>query len=368
MRRISIMHLIDTLDAGGLERVAVNLANLMPREQCVTHLCTTRRDGMLNDLVNDDVGRLRLQRRRRFDIGSLRRLVAYIREHEIEILHAHGTSLFIARVASLLPPYPAVVWHDHYGRYKFDDRPTWLYRFVAKGIGGVIAVNEQLAEWSRSRLRIPIQRVWYIPNFICESGSVADLPNLPGSRGNRIVCVANFRPEKDHPNLLQAMARVIRVEPAAHLLLIGMANDPAYLSTVKALIAELGLGQHVSLLGEQRNVSAILRLCDIGVLSSASEGLPLSLLEYGMAGLPSIATQVGQCPEVLAGGVGHLVPSSSPSELAEVMLSLLQHPEKRAALAARFRGKIEKDYSSGPIIRRIGDVYKTVLNFKRGMV
>ncbi len=367
MRRINLMHLTDTLDAGGLERVAVNLANLMPRDQCSTHLCTTRRDGMLDSLVAQDVGRLRLGRRRRFDVGSVRRLQAYIRENQIELLHAHGTSLFIARAVSLLPPYPAVVWHDHYGRYKFDDRPTWLYRLVARGIGGVIAVNEQLAEWSRSRLRIPERRVWYIPNFICETGQVADLPELPGTSGSRIVCVANFRPEKDHPNLLRAMASVIRIVPSAHLLLVGMSNDPAYVSFVKTQVEDLKLGEHVSLLGAQENVPAILRACDLGVLSSASEGLPLSLLEYGMAGLPSIATQVGQCPEVLDDGVGRLVPPASPDELAGAILSLLRHPEERAALGVRFRERVTKVYSSGPVIRQVSEVYQAVLTSRPGL-
>src|SRR5687768_3548621 len=113
--RIRVMHITDTLYAGGKERVAVDLANLLPRSRYETFLCTTRREGPLADLIQPDVGRLRLDRKRVFDSRALRRLVAFIREKNIEILHAHGPSLFIARVASLFAPRPLVVWHNHFG-------------------------------------------------------------------------------------------------------------------------------------------------------------------------------------------------------------------------------------------------------------
>ncbi|MGP8253010.1 MAG: glycosyltransferase family 4 protein, partial [Terracidiphilus sp.] len=96
-----------------------------------------------------------------------------------------------------------------------------------------------------------------------------------------------------------------------------------YRDTVLARIPALKLDRHVSYLGPQQRVAPILRGCDIGVLSSLSEGLPLSLLEYGAAGLASVATEVGQCGEVLDGGkTGILVPAGSPSRLSEALLRL----------------------------------------------
>src|SRR5205807_10400350 len=130
----------------------------------------------------------------------------YIREHEIRILHAHGSTLFLARLAALVPPYPAVIWHDHYGRYAFNDRPAWLYRNATRRIAGVIAVNHPLADWSRRALRIPEERVWYIPNLVELGAAAAGAPALPGKPGKRIVCLANLRPQKDHFNLLAAMS------------------------------------------------------------------------------------------------------------------------------------------------------------------
>ncbi|MDQ3257828.1 MAG: glycosyltransferase, partial [Acidobacteriota bacterium] len=353
----------DTLDAGGAERVAVDLVNVLPREQYITHLCTTRRDGLLADLVAEDVGRLRLARKRRFDAGALQRLTSYIRRHQIQILHAHGTSVFTAVLASLFPPYPAVIWHEHYGRYASEDRVAWPYRLIARRISGVIAVNQPLAEWSRRRLRVSKERVWYIPNFVCEAGREEELSALPGKAGGRIVCVANFRPEKDQLTLLHAMTLVIRRAPAVHLLLVGAVNDRAYFDLMRKQMARQELSGHVSLLGQRRDVPAILRACDIGVLSSVSEGLPVALLEYGMAGLSAVATRVGQCAEVLdEGRAGILVPPSAPDKLAGALLSLLCSPDQRVDLGNRLRRRVREVYNPGSVIQQISRVYDAVVN------
>ena len=117
------MHLIDSLAIGGAEQVAVNLANLLPRDRFRSHLCTTRREGPLAELVRNDVGRLCLQRNRTLDWIAVRRLVAYIRRHDICIVHAHGYALLIAVVAKFFCRPLEIVWHVHYGQHA--EREPW---------------------------------------------------------------------------------------------------------------------------------------------------------------------------------------------------------------------------------------------------
>src|SRR5262245_26840679 len=100
MNRIGVMHITDTLRMGGYETVAVNIVNLLPRSRYLAHLCTTREEGPLADVVAQHVGRLDLKRKTRFDIGAVHRLVAFIKAHDIRVLHAHSSSLFITSVAS----------------------------------------------------------------------------------------------------------------------------------------------------------------------------------------------------------------------------------------------------------------------------
>ena len=356
------MHLIDTLDAGGAERVAVNIVNHLPRERFSPHLCTTRRDGILDGAVVSDVGRLRLTRKWRFDSEAIRRLRAYARDHKIQVLHVHGTSLFAGVLGALFSRGLVVVWHDHFGNYLVQERPAWLYRLACRRVGGVIAVNEALAEWARKRLGVGTDRVWNLPNFVSQPYPAKPVTGLPGSTGSRIVCVANFRQQKDHINLVRAMALVTRQIPEAHLLLVGETVDPNYFAEVQKEIKRLELTAHVSLLGQRLDVSDVLRSCDVGVLGSASEGLPLALIEYGMAGLATVVTNVGQCADVVdQGRAGQVVPAGTPDALAAAMVSLLNSPQQRSDVGERLQRRVLEMYSAGPVIEQIGRIYEFVL-------
>jgi glycosyltransferase involved in cell wall biosynthesis len=363
------MHVVDALRVGGAERVAVNLANLMPQSGCCMYLCSTREEGPFSSLVEPHVGRLALFRKGSFDLSAVRKMARFIREERIQILHAHGSALFFARIAALFPPYPAVVWHDHYGRYLFNDRPIGIYRCATARIAGVIAVNQPLADWSRRSLGVPAERVWFIPNLVETSDSAKKATGLPGKPGKRIVCVANIRPQKDHSSLLKAMVSVLAKDPDAHLLLVGDFADAAYKDRILQEIADLSLQSSVTYLGRREDVSSILRTCDIAVLSSLSEGLPISLLEYGAARLPSISTDVGQCAEVLAhGSAGVLVPPANSRKLADAILALLASEAERHRLGEELFKRVVAHYSSQTVVVQVASAYQQVLSKNYGLL
>jgi glycosyltransferase involved in cell wall biosynthesis len=364
--RLSVMQVVDTLDMGGAERVAVNLANGLPHRQFASYICSTRRGGPLQRLIASHVTYLALHRKSRFDLAALCRLALFISENRIEILHAHGSSLFLARAAAMLARCPVIVWHDHYGRCNLNDRSPWLYRLATRGMP-VIAVNQLLAEWSRTRLAIPADRVSYVPNWVEGSFNAPLTTPLPGVRGRRIVCVANLRSQKDQLTLLRAMQEVRQHVPDVHLILVGSASEPAYAEFVNQQILDLRLVHNVTYLGPRTDVGSILEKADIGVLSSVSEGLPLALLEYGMASLPVVATDVGQCREVFDDGrVGILVPPSSPNRLAEALVFLLKSPRARAAMGEAFRQHVRSRFSAQSVMGHICAVYRGALLAKRG--
>lgn len=359
MTRIGVMHLTDTLDAGGLERVAVNFVNLLPRDCFRPFLCTTRRDGILNELIEEDVGRISLGRNRRFDVSAIVRLAGFIEKHEIKILHAHGSALLIAVLASLLPPFPKVIWHNHYGALATKKRSAFPYWLLARRVSIVLAVNEELEAWSRRRLGMPAERVLFLRNFICDGLADDPAPDLPGTKGKRIVCVANLRPQKDHLSLVRALAVVVNALPEAVLLLIGATTDSFQVQAVKEEIARYGLNDNVHILGSRQDVPEILAGCDVGVLSSASEGLPLSLIEYGMAGLATVATNVGQCAEVLDNGrVGVLVESGRPELLARALLDRLEDSSGSKFLGESFRRYVRHKYGPDESMRKVIEIYE----------
>ena len=132
MRSVRVLQITGTFPASGKQQVPVKLTNLVQRERYRTDLFTTRSEGALADQVAEYFDKLLLARRKRFDFDALRRLVAFIRVHQFEILHAHNMSTFVAAAASLFPPFPIVVWHNHYSFFESKGSPIgpiWPYRF-----------------------------------------------------------------------------------------------------------------------------------------------------------------------------------------------------------------------------------------------
>jgi glycosyltransferase involved in cell wall biosynthesis len=360
------MHIVDSLEPGGYERVAVTLANALPRGRFHACVCATRRGGPLENALEKHVDLLVLDRKGTFDTRALGRLVEYARANQVRILHAHGPSLFIARAAAMCAPRPAVIWHAHAGRYAAEDRRDWRYRAGTLGIAGAIGANEPLVGWMRRRLGVPAGRSWYLPNPVEEARAIEPAADLPGARGKRIVCVGNLRPEKDHATLLRAMAAVVRQDAAAHLLLVGAVSDPAHEAELRALCAQLALEGNVSFLGRRTDIASVLQASDIGVLSSRFEGLPMALLEYGTAGLPVASTAAGQCEEVLDGGrAGILVQPGDSNRLAEGLLALLASPELRASLGGRFWERVKARHGAAAIAARLCSIYETAVPPRR---
>jgi glycosyltransferase involved in cell wall biosynthesis len=366
MRSISVMQVVDSLQVGGLESVAVNLANRLSERGIRSSLCSTRTDGLLAKRLSNAVGHLSLHRRGLIDPAALRRLIRFIREHRVDIVHAHGSSLFFSGLAKLFVPRVKLIWHIHFGRLATEERTVWVYRLAAKRVSGVIAVNEQLAGWAKTRLKVPANRVWQVPNGMAEpiNGHAVE---LPGVSGKRIVCVANLRPAKDHPTLVEAMTHVVRVEPQASLLLVGSEANQGQTQWVRELVERHRLGQHVFLLGSRNDVYSVLRACDIGVLSSVSEGMPLALLEYGMAGLPTVATRVGQVPEMLdQGQAGVLVAARQPTELSQALVELLGSRQRQERLGQALQQRVRTRYGEEAFVDRVVGIYETVLGRAEG--
>ncbi len=356
---MKILHLIDSLNPGGAERMAVSYANALAGRGEEVFLWSTRQEGLLKENINSNVGYRFLNRKGPIGLAALWQARQVVKKEEIQIVHAHATSFFFATLLKWCCPHLKLVWHDHYGNSEMlHKRKHGVLRFCSRWFDTVFTVNKTLESWARTRLKC--DAVHYIRNFTTLSDTVSKAIPLKGTPGKRLVCVANLRAQKDHFTLLEAFERVHKNAPGWTLHLIGKNWGDAYYNAVQEKITASDASESVFYYGSCEDIPGLLQQGTIGVLSSVSEGLPLALLEYGLAGLPVVCTNVGYCKEVVY-PFGQVVPPKNIDALAEALLKYINNPEKRERDAAAYQKHIRETYTEAAVLPEVISLYKALL-------
>jgi glycosyltransferase involved in cell wall biosynthesis len=161
-----------------------------------------------------------------------------------------------------------------------------------------------------------------------------------------------LRPVKDQINLITALHILKKNGFSFKLKLAGGFVDEKYYKQIVNTINSFGLIDKIEFLGEVKDVSGLLFTADIGVISSESEGLPVALLEYGLAGLPVICTDTGQCKEVLGNGsFGMVVPPQNPAALATAIMEMINNKPQAIKMGAAFNKVVAEQYGSGTFLK-----------------
>jgi len=364
MEPIRVLQIVDNLTLGGTESVALNLANDLAEEPGFkSFLVCTRELGPLQDRIKPGVVFLFLAKKRQLDVAAILKLHRFIGANRINIVHAHSTSFYYPALLKIFHGFK-LVWHDHYGlETKPDGKRSYPYIPFSRAFNFAISVNQILLDSNKKHLFVKDMMQTYLPNYSVSLGTDDSLPlSLIGSDANRIVCLANLRPQKDHKNLIAAFKLVKEQIPEATLYCVGVCTGDEYEIEVRQLIKLMGLENSVVLTGGVNNPFLYLKRSAIGVLSSKSEGLPLSLIEYGLAGLPVVCTNVGQCGELLKDKEnGILVPSENATELGNAMIALLTMPALKEKLAKGFHSFIRNHYTKQAILQKLKIIYQSVL-------
>ena len=359
--RLRVAHVIDSLSPGGAEQMAVNIVNGLHRKGVSTILIVTRGDGLLRAKIDPAVQVIFIYKKGVFDVFALKRLSAAIQKNNINIVHAHSSSIYWASLLSVFQSKVKLVWHNHFGgSANLNSRKTFFLKLIAKAWDRVIVVSEDLKQWVVEKLKVPGNKVSFINNFaVIDQDRSLEIDFPLGSSGKiNIVCVANLRPEKGHETLLSAFEIVAEKNADAILHLIGNNPESVYSKNVVSIIGNHKFRERIYYHGLQKNVGRWLRLMTIGVLPSMFEGLPVALLEYGMAGLPVVASSVGQVSSVLQEGrFGKLIPPSSPEVLASALLSMIEDIEEWTERAVEFARFLELNYSESSMTQKLIDIY-----------
>lgn len=347
-----VLQLIDSLEAGGAERMAVSYANVLVDQIDFSGLVATRKEGTLLKQIHPNVGYFFLNKKRKIDFSALFRLRTFVVKNKVTHIHAHSTSFFLAFLLKLICPTLKLIRHDHYGNNEFlDNRPNFVLKLTAHFFNGVIVVNQTLKKWSE--LELKSKKVIYLPNFPIKEEGIEKHTILTGMGGKRIVSLANLREQKNHFLLLEVAEKLKQSHPDWTFHLVGKDFEDEYSNQIKKLITDLGLEKNVFLYGSRQDVSTILSQSDIAVLTSQSEGLPVALLEYGLYKKAVVVTRVGEIPTVVQNRENGFLVDSNDAELFYLSLvDLIEHESLRTDFGDALFNTIEANYTAESVIKK----------------
>ncbi|MCW2119462.1 glycosyltransferase [Flavobacterium sp. 7A] len=340
-----IIQLIDSLEAGGAERMAVNYGNALASCIDFSAVASTRAEGPLRAALLPTTHYFFLNKKSALDPKAIWRLRQIVKRHKVEMVHAHSTSIVTAFLLKLVCPSIKLIWHDHYGDSNFlNKRDKGLFRMILPFFNGIISVNHDLKKWTIEQLHFA--NTVYIPNFPVVDFDTTAAIRLKDDANKRIVCLANLRPQKNHFLLLEVALLVRQSHPDWTFHLIGKDFDDDYSFRIKAKIKALDLEQTIFLYGTQNAVQEILAQANIGILTSASEGLPVALLEYGLARLAVVTTAVGEIPSIITEDKnGFLVLNQEAAEFYEKLVQLMESTQLQNKFGLALNKTIKESYS-----------------------
>ncbi|MES2239822.1 MAG: glycosyltransferase [Bacteroidota bacterium] len=357
-----IVQLIDSLEAGGAERMAVNYANALAEEIPFSALVATRKEGALKKQLAERVDYLFLNKKNKVDFQAIVKFRKYLIKNQIQIIHAHSSSFFLAVLTKLSLPRVKIIWHNHYGNRINETRKENYILFLCSFLfSACFAVNPELQQWILKNLRI--RKVFFVPNFIVELDNIDKKTYLKGESNKRIVCLANLKKPKNHITVLKAFNELKLYHSAWSLHFVGKIYNDDYLVELMSYINDNNLNKDVFLYDAKEDISFILSQATIAVLASEYEGFPVCLLEYGFAGLPIISTNVGFCSSIIKHGYNGLLFSPFEEEaLKKQFLRLTLDNELQNKLGGNIKRDVLKKYSCAEIIKQILVKYKDVIN------
>lgn len=345
-----IIQIIDSLEAGGAERMAISYANTLVDNIDFSGLVTTRKEGTLLDQLDENVSYLFLNKKGLFDLKAIFRLRRFIKKNKVTHIQAHSTSFFLAFLVKLSCPSLVLIWHNHYGNSEIlSKKNVIVLRMVIPFFSGVIAVNHKLKFWAEQKLNF--KNVIYLPNFATKENDVVADTILKGIEGKRIVCLANLRVDKNHFLLLNVASKLKGLHPDWTFHLVGKDFKDDYATEIKKLIQELNLRNTVFLYGTRRDVENILNQAEIAILTSRSEGLPVALLEYGLHKTAVVVTNVGEISSVVQHRVsGMMVPNHNEQLFCDSIVEFIENESLRNDLKNRLFETITQNFSEKAIV------------------
>lgn len=362
-RRIRVMHCIQNLNYGGMERVLSDLVHWVDPERFEPHVLTLQYRGRYSQDL-DRVATLH-DGPKQGPLSLLwpRALTRTIETIAPDVVHLHSGVWYKAALASRRAGVSRIVYTEH-GRVGPEALVAKTLDSMASRLTDhVVAVSTATARQLAEGPGVDESRIRVVPNGIDTERFAPGPSTFRAEQGidDDVVLlgsVGRLEPVKGYGFLLEAYRKMLDRAPDQRVHLV-MAGDGSERERLEALSASLDLGDHLTFLGWWDDPEALLRALDVFVMSSISEGTSISLLEALSSGCCPVVTRVGGNPDVLGPDLAHrLVEASDPDSIAAGLLAACTDADARTADAGTGRARVQSDFDVRGMVEAYSRLYE----------
>ena len=368
--RKKILHIVEDLNMGGLERVIETIVLGLNRQRYDVEVWCLARGGVIaEELLALGVPVKILGLVSYYNPARIRELALMLEAERFDVVHTHGyfASTF-ARLALLLKRGPVIIHHIHTTDLNFKARNRRMEALLSLCADRVICVSQAVSQFAVESLGVAPQKIRVVYNTAFADAS-DPATRKSGERGLPpgvqdgdfvIVSIASLTANKGHDVLLLAMRDLASRHGGVRCVIVGEGPERTFL---ESRIERLGLHNHVFLAGMQLDVLPFLLMSDAAVLATTGrEGLSVALIEGAAASLPLVGSDLGGIPEVIEHGAnGFLFRPGDPQELARALGRLITDAGLRERMGRRSLAIYRDRFSREVMIGRIEQMYDEIL-------
>ena len=368
MKKIRVLHIIEKLENRGAEKQLVLLAKGLYKQGFDVSVCCFRSGGELGvELVQNQIPLIEFEKKKRIDLNFFFKLVHFIRKNRFQIVHTHVfTANLWGRLAAKIAGVPVIISHEH-GDFTLSSKfRRFTNRIFEKITEIVFVVNRDLSDQFVKKNKIAVSKIQILLNgldFNQLNGKKSNLQKRFESVFPLVGTVGALEPRKNHSSLLTAAKQFLEKYPTAQFLFIGEGEEKRVLEIATD---QLQLRNNIHFLGNRNDVFPLLKLMDIFVLPSFTEGTSLALLESLAAGTPVVATAVGGTPEVLNNGkYGYLLKNSTPEAIVIGLETILTDSTYDKNFKEKTKRYVKKHFDIQNSVFELSETYHHLLQKKK---
>ena len=373
-----IIHVIDSIGLYGAEVVLLNLMEYQKRADCYPVLISLgnslEREKPIEAGAREcgiEVIPLRFKSTHVID-GALE-LTRMINDCHADVVHSHGYkgNMLLGLFARRKLKVPVLTTLHGWTSTKLVSKLS-IYKLLdvlaIKRLDDVVSVSsaiccDRLLQLFRLHPHIISNG---IPALDFQTSDVKEMCQkmfIPFTGAFNIISIGRLSPEKGFDVLIRAVQKLIAGSTNSNLVIVGEGEEKASLLHIAR---DINIADKVFLIGQQDRAYKFIPYFDVFVISSYTEGLPISLLEAMQAGVPIVATCVGEIPRVLENGkLGHLVSPGDTEALARAITKVYEDRGRAIRTATLAQRKALHDYTLENMSESYFEVYNRIINKRK---